>query len=117
MLKKLFKGSEGGGMARAFFDKDSAEFAAALKEKDMAAQQKLLPARHGEREALLAWTRLPDAERKKAFEADAFPLPSDWAKKPITADYIKDGKVKVKSLVADRCYPLPRRSGRGQSAV
>jgi hypothetical protein len=104
VLKKLFKGGEDGGMARAFFDKDSAEFAAALKGKDMAAQQKLLPARHGEREALLAWTKLPDAERKKAFEADAFPLPSDWAKKPITGDYIKDGKVKVKSLIADRCY-------------
>ena len=96
-------GNKEGGMARAFFDKDSAEFAAATKEKDAATQQKLIPQRHGEREALLAWIKLADADRRKAFEADAFPLPSNWGTKPLTGDYVKDGKLKVQSLVTDRC--------------
>jgi hypothetical protein len=103
VLKKKWSGSEEGGMARAFFDKDGAEFTAAFKDKDAATQQKMAPERHGEREAFLAWLKLPDAERRKTFDADAFPLPSDWAKKPITADYVKDGKVKVKSIITDRC--------------
>jgi len=103
VLKKPWKKGVEGGMARAFFDKDSAEFAAALKEKDPETQQKLTPERHGEREALLAWLKLPDAERKKCFDADAFPIPSDWAKKPITGSYQKDGKLLVKSIIADRC--------------
>lgn len=103
VLDLKWKAGEDGGMARAFFDKDSAEFAAAVKEMDKAAQEKLMPERHGEREALLAWVNLPDAERRKAFEADAFPLPSDWGKKAITADYVKGGKVKVQSLITDRC--------------
>jgi cytochrome c553 len=103
VLKIQWKAGEPGGMARAFFDKDSAEFAAAVKEKDEATQRKLMPERHGEREALLAWVKLTDSDRRRAFEADAFPLPSDWANKPITADYVKDGKLKVKSLITDRC--------------
>ena len=103
VLDIIWKAGKHGGMARAFFDKDGAEFSAAVKDKDKATQEKLMPERHGEREALLAWCRLPDAERKKTFDADAFPLPSDWAKKPITGDYVKDGKVKVKSIVTDRC--------------
>ena len=37
-------------MVRAFFDKDSAEFAAAVKAKTSAEQAKLTPERHGERE-------------------------------------------------------------------
>ena len=78
VLKLEWKAGSDGGMARAFFDKDAAEFAAAHKEKDDATKAKLMPDRHGEREALLAWVKLADAERRKAFEADAFPLPSDW---------------------------------------
>ena len=103
VLDLKWKAGEDGGMARAFFDKDSAEFAAAVKEMDKATQEKLMPERHGEREALLAWVNLPDAERRKAFEADAFPLPSDWGKKAITGDYVKEGTVKVQSLITDRC--------------
>jgi cytochrome c553 len=103
VLELPWKAGEPGGMARAFFDKDSAEFASAKKEEDKETQQKLTPDRHGEREALLAWVKMPDAERRKAFESDAFPLPSDWGKKAITADYVKDGTVKVQSLITDRC--------------
>jgi cytochrome c553 len=97
------KGKDAGGMVRAFFDKDIGDFAAAVKDKDMAAQQKLMPERHGELAALVAWSKLADAERKKAYDADAFTLPTDLAKKPITPDYLKDGKAKVKSIITDRC--------------
>ena len=98
-----FKKDQPGGMVRAFFDKDAGDFAAALKEKDLAAQAKLTPERHGEREALLAWSRLPDSLRRKAFAADAFDLPPELAGKPLTADYVAGGKVKVQKLITDRC--------------
>jgi hypothetical protein len=103
VLKLPWKKGEPGGMARAFFDKDGAEFAAAVRKKDDATQKMLMPERHGERDALLAWSRLPDPDRRKAFDADAFPLPADWGKRPITADYLKGGAVKVQSIVTDRC--------------
>lgn len=103
VLKLPWKKGEPGGMARAFFDKDGAEFAAAVRKKDDATQKMLMPERHGERDALLAWSRLPDPDRRKAFDADAFPLPADWGKKPITADYLKGGTVRVQSIVTDRC--------------
>jgi hypothetical protein len=102
--RNVDKNMEPGSMARAFFDKDSAEYAEAFKNKDLAAQARLNPERHGELDALLAWTKLVDPERKKTYETDTFPLPSDWGKKPITADYLsKDGKVLIKSLITDRC--------------
>jgi hypothetical protein len=92
-----------GGMVRAFFDKDGGEFSKALKKNDMQAQEKLRPERFGEMEALVAWTRLADTERRKSYEADAFSLPSTLAGKPFTDDYLAAGKVKVKTLINDRC--------------
>ncbi|MBA4063240.1 MAG: hypothetical protein C0501_05925 [Isosphaera sp.] len=91
-----------GGMVRAFFDKDAAEFKEAVKEKDKDAQEKLTPQRLGERDALLAWARLPDADRKRTFDADAFPLPPNLAGKP-TEEFVAAGKAKIKSLVTARC--------------
>jgi hypothetical protein len=92
-----------GGMVRAFFDKDSAEFAKALKKADAEAQR-LLPERHGELAAIIAWSKLDDPARRTAFDADAFDPPADLKGKPFTEGYLADGKVKVKSLLADRCF-------------
>src|SRR5262249_43820990 len=92
-----------GGMVRAFFDKDASDFADAVKAKDAATQAKLTPERHGERLALLAWSKLPEPERRKAFEADAFDLPAGLAGKPFTPDYLKGGKVRSEALITDRC--------------
>ncbi len=97
-----FKATEPGSMVRAFFDKDK-DFAATQKEMDDAALKKLIPERHGEREALTAWVKLPDVERRKTYEADAFDLPKSLAGKPLTTDYLAGGKVKIKTLLADRC--------------
>jgi cytochrome c553 len=98
-----FKKEQPGSMVRAFFDKDKAEFAAALKEKDLDSQKRLMPERHGERQALLAWIKLAETERKKAYDADSFDLPAELSGKPVTKDYLKDGKVRIKALVTDRC--------------
>jgi hypothetical protein len=97
------KGKDAGGMVRAFFDKDADVFARAIKDKDADAQKQLLPERHGELAALVAWSKLAEAERKMTYDADAFNLPTDLAKNPITKDYFKDGKAKVKSIITDRC--------------
>jgi hypothetical protein len=92
-----------GGMVRAFFDKDGGEFSKAMKKNDKEALEKLKPERFGEMEALVAWTRLADSERRKSYEADAFTIPSTLAGKPFTDDYLMAGMVKVKTLINDRC--------------
>lgn len=92
-----------GGMVRAFFDKDKSAFAQAKKDKDEDEMKRLAPERHGEMAALTAWGHLPDAERKKAYEADAFDLPPALAGKPFTPEFVAAGKVKIKSIVETRC--------------
>ena len=59
--------------------------------------------REGEQLAVQAWINTPDPERKEAYDSDAFPLPESLADHPFTADYLKDGKVKVQSLIQARC--------------
>ena len=103
LLSIPFKGAQEGGMIRAFFDKDLGNFAEAVKEKDMPTQDKLMPERKGELEAFLAWTRLTDADRKKSYETDLFDLPVSLTGKPVTAEYVAGGKLKIKTLIADRC--------------
>ncbi|MCE9561312.1 MAG: hypothetical protein K8U57_04600 [Planctomycetes bacterium] len=99
------KKEEPKNMVRAFFDKNlnEDEFVIALKAMNLEAQKKLTPERFGELAAMTAWTKLPDAERKKAYEADAFDLPPDLAKKPFTAGYLKNGKVTIQAIFTDRC--------------
>lgn len=102
VLNLTFKKDQPGGMVRAFFDKDSDEFAKAVKDKDTNKQAKLTPARHGERLALLAWSKLPEPKRREAYQ-NGFTLPPDLAGKPITDSYVKAGKVQIEALVTDRC--------------
>jgi len=90
-------------MVRAFFDRDSGDFAAAVKAKNVAAQTAMEPDRLGELAALRAWMKLPDADRKLTYDADAFTLPVELAKKPLTADYVKQGKVMIQAILTDRC--------------
>jgi hypothetical protein len=59
--------------------------------------------REGERQALLAWVKLETDPRKAVYDADAFEEPNYLKDKPITADYLDAGKIKVKSLIEDRC--------------
>lgn len=72
--------------------------------------------RDGERLALIEWVRA--GAPPKPFEDDAFPLPPSLAGHPVTDKYVeldvdsaKSGRVKIKSIVADRCA---RCHGEGQ---
>jgi hypothetical protein len=103
LLKIPFKEKQDGGMVRAFFDKDAADFSKAVKDKDQQAQDALKPERFGELDALRAWLQLNDAERKTSYEADAFALPASLAGKPLTAEYLNAGRVKIKTMIGDRC--------------
>ncbi|WP_439627050.1 hypothetical protein [Gemmata sp.] len=103
LLKLPFDKGGKKNMVRAFFDKDAGDYAAAVKAKDQEALDKLTPERHAELAALREWMQLPEAQRKKTFDDDAFPMPAELAKKPFTADYVKDGKVMIKAIVTDRC--------------
>jgi hypothetical protein len=101
VLQIPFKQEPDWNMVRALFDQDSDEWAAAKRDKDQKTIDALMPERHGEFQALVAWMKLPDAERKKTFDADAFDLPA--AAKQATPRYVKGGKFKIQSLITDRC--------------
>lgn len=97
-------GGELGNMARAFHDKEE-KYRKKVRDADVPAseKEKLYAEREAERKALIAWARTEDADRKKAYEGDAFPLPKELAGAPLTPDYVKDGKVLVKKLIDERC--------------
>ncbi len=61
------------------------------------------PGREGEQLAVQAWIDAPDAERKAAYDNDAFPLPASLADRPITKDYKDGDNIKIQSLIQDRC--------------
>jgi hypothetical protein len=99
-----WKGKQDGGMARAFFDKDGADFKALLKDATDEEVRRLFAERDGERLAILAWLKLAADARQASYESDRFTLPAELAGKPLTADYKADGgSVKVKSILTDRC--------------
>ncbi len=104
VLEVAFPKDNDGGMVRAFFDKDSDEFATAVKEKDAATQQKLIPERHGEREALIAWSKLARPRASKGVRRGRLRAARRLAKQ---ADHDglsrRQDKVKVKSIITDRC--------------
>jgi cytochrome c553 len=100
VLEMPFKNPPEKNMVRAFFDQDGNIF---KKVTDPTARLALLNERHNELAAVLAWSKLPDPERRKTFEADAFPLPPELNGKPFTADYLKGGKIHINALITDRC--------------
>lgn len=104
-----FNGS--GSMAAAFFHKDS-EYRSALKD-DPTQKESLDKERNGERTALDEWLKLPEAERKKAFDDDRLAIPAPLKGKPITAGYLSDDKasIKVKTLFDERCSRCHKEGG------
>ena len=61
------------------------------------------PEREGEQLAIRAWIDAPDAERKAAYDGDAFPLPAALTDHPITKEYKDGDNIKIQSLIQDRC--------------
>jgi hypothetical protein len=86
-------------MAAAFFSK-SEGYAKEIKNRTAPVVE---PEREGERQALLAWVKLDTDKRKATYEADAFEQPTFLKDKPITADYLDNDKIKVKTIIEDRC--------------
>jgi hypothetical protein len=99
-----FGGGDDGSMARAFFDKEKV-YKSKMNDESVpkADKDKLHAARDGERQALIAWSRAADPARKASFDADKFALSKDLTGQPISPEYVKDGQVLVKTLIADRC--------------
>jgi mono/diheme cytochrome c family protein len=104
VLDMPFKVEPDWNMVRAFFDADADEFADAKKKKDKDTMAELMPERHGELQAVLAWRKLPDADRRKTFEANAVELPPDLAKQ-VTSKYVAkaSNRIKIESIITDRC--------------
>lgn len=97
-----FNGGDEGSMVAAFFEKDK-RFADAMKGSMPQAQKDGLRAqRQGDLDAMLAWVRAPEAARKSAYESDTFALPG-LSDRTLTPDFVKDGKVKIKALIDNRC--------------
>jgi mono/diheme cytochrome c family protein len=89
-----------GSMVKAFYEKsDDFKDEVAARGKDVVEAE-----RDGERLAVKHWINLPAADRKRAYDDDKLPLPTDRAGKPLTAKYQMDDKTaKVRSILADRC--------------
>jgi uncharacterized membrane protein len=92
-------------MAPAFFEKDPQGVfkkqagAARGNDTQMAA---LVAEREGEQKIVALWSMLPDAERKKTYEADNF-VPKADAPTAITAEFKTADGVKVKTIIDKRC--------------
>jgi hypothetical protein len=96
-----------------------------LKSKDgtpdlLAAEADVRAERESERLSLLTWIRA-GADRQ-AFENDALSLPASLAGRAITEKYLeadvdgkKSGRVKIKSIVADRCERCHHEGGQASS--
>lgn len=104
-----FNGS--GSMAAAFFGKDS-EYRSALKD-DPSQKETLDKERNGERTALDEWLKMPEPDRKKAFEDDRLSIPPSFKDRPMTAAYISEDKssIKVKTLFEERCSRCHKEGG------
>jgi len=102
-----------GSMAAAFFEKDKSFKAAMLKVPNAHLEAE----REGERLAVQAWLKLPEPERKKAYDSDVVALPPSRIGQPITANFLSADKktAKVKSIFAARCVICHSKDGEQDS--
>jgi cytochrome c5 len=105
-IELLVSGSPTGGfdknnMTPAFFAKSTGY------EKDVKARGKAVvdAERDGERQALLAWLQMPEAEQKTAYDAKTIPIPEALVGKPITEDFVDTAKktVDINAIFEARC--------------
>lgn len=97
-----FKGGDDGNMAAAFFEKDKAYKKVMDGPEPQAVKDKLKAHREGDLQTMLAWVRSPDPVRKSAYDANKFELPG-LSDKALTPEFVKDGKVLIKTLIDNRC--------------
>ena len=86
-------------MTPAFFG-ESAEYAKQVKSRG---QKKVDDARETEWLALLAFLHADADKRKAMYDADAMDMPPECKDRPLDEDFVDNGKVKVKSIIGERC--------------
>lgn len=108
-IEEVVSGDSVGGfnatnMTPAFFgESDKAYKKVANLPKTDAKRAKLDAERTGERDALVAFINTPADKRKAIYDADALNVPDTLKDKPITEDFVAEGKVKIQSLIGERC--------------
>ncbi len=102
-----------GSMAAAFFHKDGGGY----RDANIEEKAKLDPERNGDRNAIVAWLNAPPADRKTAYDADAYPLSDEMKTKPLTDEYLTADKsgAKVKSILDARCARCHMKGGAQES--
>ena len=77
------------------------------KAKDPAKGERMEQDRHAEREAVLAWIQLPDADRETAYDKDALDIKDKTVlaslKDRLDSDDLDGDKIKVQSILNNRC--------------
>ncbi len=99
---KQFQFNGEGTMVHAFFDKDKDYKKFLESNKPQGEKDKMKAQRQGDLDAMLAWARSPEAARKAAYETDKFELPG-LSDKTLTPEFVKDSKVRIKTLIDNRC--------------
>jgi hypothetical protein len=107
-LEEIISGDPDGSFSKtnmtpAFFGESDGYKKTGKLPKDDPKRKAVDEARDGERHALIEFINSPAEQRKAAYDADAFDLPAKLIGKPITEGYSDGGKLKVKTLVEDRC--------------
>jgi hypothetical protein len=124
MLESTEGSIDNGGTMRSAFTTSSTGWDAAAANLTDAAKAALLAEREGERLALLDWVRAGGS--RAAYEADDYRLSSDAAAFSITAAYRIDRpqaggeqtppRVRIRTLLADRCVTCHSDDGRHEIA-
>lgn len=91
-------------MTPAFFANSDTEYKKVLtKPKTDPKRAKLDAEREGERLAVLAFINTPADKRMAMHKDDAMEMPDSLKGKPITEDFVEDGKIKIRLLLDERC--------------
>jgi hypothetical protein len=128
LLERLLESTEGplnrAGTMRPAFTDQSLNWEALIQNKTAEERAALLAEREGERLALLAWVQTGFSQ--VAYDADDFPLPAALAAHPLTAKYRitpltspdQDAvaRVRIRSILADRCVTCHSENGRHDQA-
>ncbi len=111
-LEALIMGADdravsGQTMSPAFTSEDRAKgdlkFANAIKGKSEKEIEAVKAQRKGEQNAMRLWINTPDDQRKAAYTADRFTIPTGQLSQPITPAFHDGDAVKIKSLIDNRC--------------
>jgi len=110
---------EGGSSMRPAFTADSVGWEETIQHLSEQARAELLQEREGERQALLAWVR--SGASRAAYEQDDFDGSALGPPRPLTPKYRvgdsqSSGRIRIRTLIADRCVTCHSDQGRHDTA-